>query len=135
MATMTNSDHPEQPPDLRDRGAAFWQDTLTAFTLAPGEAELLAETCRALDDLDELRGVIVDQGITITAANGAPRMHPVVAELRSTRLLVGRLLAQLSLPDLDDEPTIRTPLSARGHRAANSRWGGAAGMAERNRGA
>jgi Phage terminase, small subunit len=135
MAPMTVRDQPGQPPGLRARGARFWQGTLTAFTLEAGEAELLAETCRALDLLDDLRAVIERDGLTITTAADQPRMHPAVAELRSTRLLVGRLLAQLKLPDTDGEAMIDSPLSARGRAAAHSRWGGNVGKEARRDGA
>ncbi len=48
-------------------------------------------------------------------------MHPARGELRQHRLALGKLLAQLSLPDEDDE-SLPSPLQARGRNAAAKRW-------------
>lgn len=129
---MTVGDQPKRPTGLRGRGLRFWTGTLDSFSLERSELELLAEACRQLDMCDDLRRVIDRDGLTIQAANGSPRMHPAVAELRQARALTGRLLGQLGLPDEDDQPLIRTGLSARGAQAARNRWGGREAKAQRD---
>jgi len=51
----------------------------------------------------------VDQeGTTVLGSTGQVRVHPAFGELRQYRLALGRLLAQLNLPDVD-ETSLRTP--------------------------
>jgi len=44
-----------------------------------------------------------------------------LGELRQHRLALGRLLAQMALPDVDDT-TLKTPTQARASKAAQTRW-------------
>jgi hypothetical protein len=79
--------------------------------------------CRLLDGCQALREPVARDGVTVPGSNGQPRVHPALGELRQHRLALGRLLGQLSLPDVDDVP-LRIPLQARGHQGAAARWKG-----------
>jgi phage terminase small subunit len=117
---------PRAPSGLGSRGGRFWRTVVDTYELQPDELELLAECCRTLDDLDKLRKAIGRDGTTVAGSKGQTRTHPALAELRQTRLALGRLLGQLGLPDPEDEqgrPGIVSPLSARGRKAARARWG------------
>lgn len=103
------------------RGDAFWQSITARYELAPGELELLAETCRTLDVLVDLDLQIATTGPMTTGASGQPVVHPAVGEARGQRLALHRLLAAMNLPDADGE-TIRTARSIRGTTAARARW-------------
>jgi len=110
-------------------GRAFWRATTATFDLEPGERELLAEASRTLDEIDSLTAAIARDGVTVAGSTGQTRTHPAINEVRQHRLALGRLVAQLALPDLDGA-SIPKPSSLRAAHAARSRWrrrdGGAA---------
>jgi len=122
---MTDKTLPAPPPsDLapRGRGRKFWRQVLAEYDLRVDELELLAECCRQLDLLDDLR----------TAAAGSPlvvdgRIHPAIVETRQVRQELRRALAQLCLSDLEAEGEGSMPSAAnfrswRARRAARARW-------------
>jgi hypothetical protein len=123
---MTKTTKPSIPAGIGDRGGRFWASVTGVYQLNVDELELLTETCLTLDDLDALRQVIAEEGTTVEGSKGQTRTHPALTEMRQTRIGLGRLLAQLALPDPDDEegrPSIPSPLSIRGRNAAQARWG------------
>ncbi len=83
--------------------------------------ELLRECCRLLDECESLRTAVERDGTTVKGSTGQPRVHPALGELRQHRLALGKLLAQIALPDVDNA-TLRSPVQARASRAAQSRW-------------
>lgn len=112
----------EPPSGLGERGAAFWSDVMAVYELGMDEVQILTEVCRALDLCNEMQAAIERDGVTVKGSEGQPRVHPAVSQLNSTRTLVGRLLAQLGLPD-EDGQTIASPARVRAVRAAGERWG------------
>ena len=110
------------PKGLGTRGRAFWRRVTSDFELAIDELELLVEVARALDECEALHQVVDEQGRTVTGSRGQVVAHPALAELRQTRIMLGRLLAQLELPD-DEGASLPTPLQARGRQANRARWG------------
>jgi hypothetical protein len=71
---------------------------------------------------ETLARIVAAEGPTVTVAN-TPRTHPSLIELRMQRQLLGRMLGQLALPD-EHGSVLPSPLSARGRKAAQTRWGG-----------
>jgi hypothetical protein len=112
---------PSPPPDLDDRGRGFWRSTVRVFELSDVELELLRECCRLLDECESLRASVDVDGTTVAGSTGQTRVHPALGELRQHRLALGKLLAQLSLPDAAGD-ALPSPLQARGKRAADTRW-------------
>lgn len=113
---------PAVPADLAARGKAFWRSAVGTYELSEVELELLRECCRLLDECEALRASVEAEGTTVKGSTGQPRVHPALGELRQHRLALGKLLAQLDLPDEDGE-TLSTPTQARARRAAQARWG------------
>lgn len=113
---------PSPPPHLGARGRTFWRITLADFELSDVELELLRECCQLLDECESLRQAVDQDGTIVTGSAGQPRVHPALGELRQHRLALGRLFAQLALPD-DVDDTLRTPAQARATKAAQTRWG------------
>ena len=109
------------PRDLGARGRAFWRHTVEMFELSEVETELLRECCRMLDECEDLRAAVDKDGTTVAGSTGQPRVHPALGELRQHRMALGRLLAQMALPDVDDS-SLLTPVQARARKAAQSRW-------------
>jgi hypothetical protein len=89
--------------------------------LSEVELELLRECCRLLDECESLRASVQSEGTTVAGSTGQVRVHPALGELRQHRLVVGRLLAQLALPDVDDT-SLRSPAQTRAAKAAATRW-------------
>ena len=104
------------------RGAKFRGTISKAYELTDSELELLAETCRVLDEIDGLNAAVKLDGVTVTGSTGQVRVHPAIAEARSHRLALARLLAQLSLPD-EEGAVMPTGTVQMAQRAAQSRWG------------
>lgn len=94
---------------------------MTAFELSEVETELLKESCRLLDECESLRNSVDRDGVTVCGSTGQSRVHPALGELRQHRLALGKLLAQLALPDVEDEHLL-SPSQARGRKAAQTRW-------------
>ena len=113
---------PSAPKGLGARGRAFWRQVVADFTLDIAELELLTEVARALDECEALHAVVEEQGRTVPGSKGQVRAHPALAELRATRLMLGRLLAQLELPN-EVGSSLPSAVQARGRRAARNRWG------------
>jgi hypothetical protein len=116
----TGAKRARSPKDLGARGRSFWTSTVSVFELNESETRLLHECCRILDELDELREVVVREGVSSTGSTGQTVAHPALAAMSSHRGLLGRLLTQLDLPYEDD--VARTPSQIRASRAASSRW-------------
>jgi hypothetical protein len=70
---------------------------------------------------ESLRDSVDAEGTMVKGSTGQVRVHPALGELRQHRLPLGRLLAQLALPDVD-ETTLKTPTQARASWAAQTRW-------------
>jgi hypothetical protein len=52
---------------------------------------------------------------------GQPRMHPLLSEVRSHRLLLAKLTEQLNLPDMDQQIGLRAK-QRHAQKAARGRW-------------
>ena len=111
------------PTDLAARGCALWRLTVRDFELSEVELQLLGECCRLLDEFESLRRAVERDGATVAGSTGQPRVHPAIGELRQHRLALGRLLAQLALPDAADD-RLASSVQVRGRKAAQSRWAG-----------
>lgn len=112
---------PKVPAGLGERGRRFWRDTVAVFELERDERELLVEACRTLDAIEDLQAAVAADGTVTRGAQGQLRAHPALSELRHNRAALGRLLAQLSLPD-EGGDSIDSPAQARARKAANVRW-------------
>ena len=84
------------PKGLGPRGRTFWRKVQKVYELDLPETELLIEVCRALDECEALQSAIAEQGHTVDGSRGQVVAHPALVELRQTRQVLGRLLAQLS---------------------------------------
>jgi len=95
---------------------------VAGFDLSDVELELLRECCRLLDECESLPSSVDQEGTTVKGSTGQPCVHAALGELRQNRLALGKLLAELALPD-DAGELLPSPLQARARRAAESRWG------------
>lgn len=110
------------PDGLADTGRALWDSVTSTYDLRTDELALLAEMARLLDDLAMMREVLAADGPMVAGSKGQRRPHPILAEMRGSRLLLVRFASQIGLPDLDGDEAGATPASRRAARAANARW-------------
>jgi hypothetical protein len=82
----------------------------------------LRQAVRTADELDRLeRAVRKLPELTVRGSTGQPRAHPLLAEVRSHRLLLERLCGSLNLPDEDQVSGLR-PAARHAQKAARARW-------------
>ena len=112
---------PKPPNGLATRGRKFWRDVVDEFDLTDAERHLLHEACRSLDRIDALEALVATEGQTVTGSTGQTVLHPAIAEARQQRLVLGRLVKQLELPDEDTPPT-SSMNTDRARYAAQQRW-------------
>jgi hypothetical protein len=109
------------------RGADFFDSVTAEYDLSKVELQLLSEACKTLDDLEKLAEALETDGVVVAGSTGQKRANPLIQEIRQHRLLAGKLLSQLDLPD-DQGETLATPLQARarsaGRAGAKVRWNG-----------
>lgn len=111
-----------QPPEgLGEAGLALWQQVLGTFELAPAEAALLVQACRTVDELEAIATALAAGPVMVPGSTGQPKASALFAEARAHRLVLGKLLEQLALPD-EGEDEGRTPNQERASKAANVRW-------------
>lgn len=114
-----------QPSGLGRAGAALWKKVREA--LPPGwayderELALLAAACRQADDLGLLERAIKRDGAMAVGSKGQPTVNPAIPEARQARVVLSRLLGELSLP-VESEQKPQTAASRRAQRAADARW-------------
>jgi len=84
----------KRPPRLRAGGRRLWDAVTTRWELDQHEAELLEQAARTLDLVDRLTRETEQQPLLV---DGKP--NPLLAEVRHQRIVLGRLLAQLRIPD------------------------------------
>lgn len=119
---------PEPPEGLGERGSALWSAVVERCVLAAEELQLLTEACRTADDAERLAEALEGEPATVPGSAGQPVAHPLGSELRATRQLLARLLAQLDLPaeldgdDGDGSPWDGLSASQRARKAARARW-------------
>ncbi|MGH3700641.1 MAG: hypothetical protein ACRDRU_17630 [Pseudonocardiaceae bacterium] len=78
-------------------GRALWAAVVGRFELEPHELVILAQIAVVADRVTALDLAVTTDGVLI---NG--RAHPALIESRLQRVTLGRLLAVLRLPDLED---------------------------------
>lgn len=110
---------PRKPTGLQGRGERWWRRMVDVYEFSEVEYELVVEAARTVAAVDELDKLVRSEGVTVVGARGAVQAHPALVEARQQRTVLGRLLAQLDLPD---EDALLSPTSARARKAAASRW-------------
>lgn len=112
---------PRPPTGLGASGRRFWRETCTEYVLSGPERALLEQACRTMDRLAALDAAVVRDGVTVEGSAGQPRAHPALVELRAQQLVLGKVLAQLELPD-EEGDSLPSLTEARARRAAQARW-------------
>ncbi len=120
--TPARSARQKAPQKLGASGGQLWRDLAARFEFGPDERLLLEQACRTADDVTRLEQALAGEPLTTRGSTGQVRSHPLLAELRGMRLVLSRLLAQLDLPEEQEDGVVRTAESERKRQAALSRW-------------
>ena len=118
---------PRAPAGLGARGRRLWKAVIADFDLGTTETEVLTMACRTLDRIAALEDELKDAPAMVEGSQGQPRPNPLAAELRAEVLLAAKLVAQLGLPDVDEDlhgSWQGLSPSERGRKAAARRWTG-----------
>lgn len=122
---------PETPSGLQQAGALFWAAVTSRWSFRPDEEALLLASCRLMDEIARMQDALEEQDVVVPGSRGQLRAHPLVRELRESRLALQRLLGAngLGLAEAavatDDASTGRAK-SAAGRQLALIRHHGAA---------
>jgi hypothetical protein len=98
----------------------LWRRFVEKFEFDGHELAILEAACHQADDVAHLEALVATDGMMVVGSVGQRRLHPAVTEARNGRLALGKLLAQLSLPE--GAQPIRSEASTRAQRAADARW-------------
>lgn len=117
-ATEAAEAPPPTPHGMGSDGTTLWESVTARFSLEPGELSLLETWARLLDDITAMREQVEADGLMIAGSRGQQRQHPLLAEIRASRLAAVKVAATLALPSEDEQ----TPAQIRAARAARARW-------------
>jgi hypothetical protein len=106
---------------VRSRGQVFADLVHDRYELDEPEEQILTQLSRLMDHADALQAAVEADGAVIVTVRGDRRPNPAIAEVRQVSATIGRLLAQLALPDSAGD-LLASPTQQRARRAANTRW-------------
>ncbi len=127
MSAAERRRRPRVPARLGATGKALWRDLVDDYEFASHELRLLAQACACLDVTGDLEAQVSRDGTMIDGSKGQRVLHPAIAEARQQRMALGRLLAQLRIPDEGGRPSVASATELRARRAAQVRWQGERG--------
>jgi hypothetical protein len=114
-------DKPETPEGLGEAGLQLWDEVVNVYELFPAELSLLAAACRTVDELAMIERAMAHAPVVVVGSTGQPKVSGLFAEARAHRLVLGKLLEQLALPEPGEEVG-KTPAQERASKAAQVRW-------------
>lgn len=116
------------PRHLGDAGRALWRSIVSELAADAAfdgrEIHELTQACEIEDQLEALRLVIDQEGVTTAGSRKQSVIHPALAESRQLRLVQFRLLRALSFEPPEDDAKQTHPRWSRQARVAAMRQGG-----------
>lgn len=107
---------------LGERGQRLWDAIFTEDVEGDQhDQELVLETCRVLDVIDNLAAAVQRDGVTVAGSRGQPVVNPAVAEMRQQQVVFSRLIGQLNL-DEAEMGALLTARAAAAKRAGQQKW-------------
>jgi P27 family predicted phage terminase small subunit len=99
---------PKEPKHLKRAGRKLWRGILKDYEITEShDLKLLGEACGCVDRIVEARAEIEKEGAYFTDRWGQPKPHPAHGVEKDNKILLARLLRELSL-DLEP-PENRIP--------------------------
>ena len=128
MTESTEWVRPDPPAGLKEAGLRLWNSILDAgYELRPDELCVLEQAAKTADVISRLERAAEVSELTAFGSQRQVIIHPVITELRQYRAVLARLLAQLALPDIDEDVdetdvAVRNAIRWRARKAARARW-------------
>lgn len=114
------------PKGLKTAGKALWRAILgdlgDGWELDARELEFLTRACSAADHLAALEKAVDADGVMVKGSRNQVTVNPAISEIRQTKLTQLRLLSAIEMTDPLVAARAATPASARGRKAAQTRW-------------
>lgn len=103
-------------PEYGTEGQRLFEAMSGGLPLGAERDEILNQACLAADDLARLEDALSTSEVMVTGSMGQQRPNPLFAEVRASRALLARFLAQV------DDVSGTLSRSAHGRKAARARW-------------
>lgn len=100
---MSDRRTPRAPSGLAAAGRRLWRTVVGRYDLRPDEAALLAAAARTADELAVLEAALEDSPPVVVGSTGQPRPNGLFGEVRAHREILRRLLADLDVPEDEDQ--------------------------------
>lgn len=112
---------PKPPKGIGTAGSELWSGIAGKYELRADERRVLQDACALADTVSILEDAMVGQPLITKGSTGQDVLNPLLAEQKTHRQALSRLLAQLKLPD-DEAGTAAGERSVKNRAAANTRW-------------
>jgi hypothetical protein len=112
------------PAGFGRAGKSLWSSVAGNYDLRVDESRVLEDACRLSDVITALEDGMRGQELLVKGSMGQPVLNPLLAEQKTHRTALARLLSQLKLPD---DPTGEQQAPNQQRAAAQSRWASAHG--------
>jgi P27 family predicted phage terminase small subunit len=89
----------DAPGHLRPETSAWFRHVAETWVLEAHHRRVLQAAAEAWDQAQGAREALARDGLMISAADGSPRAHPMVAAATAARAQFASLIAQLELDD------------------------------------
>jgi len=124
MGETKRTRKPPPPAGLqKTRGGRLWREIVAIYQLRPDELRILEDACRHVDLVDRLEADVASGELKVAGSKDQEVAHPLLQELRASRLLVKQLFAQLELPDSPERGVAKAgEASWKARHAARARW-------------
>lgn len=108
------------PAGLERAGAKLWRDVASKYDLRVDEQRILEDACRLADVISLLESEAEGAPVLVAGSHGGRIINPLIAEQKTHRSALSRLLKDLKLPDEPSGEGAGEPNQQR--TAANVRW-------------
>lgn len=88
-----------KPNGLGEDASEFWDEVTGKYGLRPDELRVLRDVCKMMDTIERLEDEASTADLYLEGSMGQQVLNGVFGELRQHKLSLGRLMAQLKLPD------------------------------------
>lgn len=95
---------PSAPKSLDASGRRLWKSVVDSWLLDRRQLEILRSACESADRVEQARVQLAEEGLTITDRYGQIKPHPAASIEQGNRSLVARLLRELQLEPVGDDP-------------------------------
>lgn len=105
-----------------DRAQRFVDAIHDEYELATDYETLLHEIAGSITMLDYLTDALTNEPAIVTGSTRQPRPNPLIEQIRAERSLLARMIKQLGVSDVPEEPAPDNWVTRQARHAAQVRW-------------